>query len=198
MLALGVALASDPAVITLDPFSTRRIGGISLLDRTKWFGGHWDTAGEWRPQDVTEYRGYRAHPGRGFAVSGLMSMLGEDPARPGFVDRAALLKRCKAFPPVMAWPASEVDFITSAKTEQFYANGCAPGTPGPKGFVPQSHAAAAEVFALYYQHCMTPTTRRRYLCDPPRPLPRLGPTPAQDGGDERVQRQGVPLQHHVV
>jgi hypothetical protein len=31
--------------------------------------------------------------------------------------------------------------------------------------VPGSHAATAEFFALFYQHCMVPTTRNRYLME---------------------------------
>ena len=58
------------ATVTIDPTTRRAIGGITTLDRLKWFNGHWapDGPGDWRPEDLVEFgaAGYRAHPGRSF------------------------------------------------------------------------------------------------------------------------------------
>ena len=109
--------------------------------------------------------GYRAHPGRGFVFSSRMSMLHEDAARPGFVDRAALVKSCANIT-TGYWPVSSVDMVHSSMTRQLYANSCkGPAGPRPKGFLPASHAATAEFFALFYQHCMYPTVQDRYLIE---------------------------------
>ena len=99
-------------------------------------------------------------------MSSRMAVVQEDEHRPGFVDVASLLTSCKEFPPTSVWPVAELDFITSSKTEQLYPNSCnGPSGSRPKGFMPGSHAATAEFFALYYQHCMAPTTRNRYLME---------------------------------
>ena len=52
--------------------------------------------------------------------------------------------------------------VHSSKTEQLYANGC--GTT-PRGFVPGSPDATADFFSLFYQHCMYPTAKQRYLVE---------------------------------
>ena len=224
---LSFLLASaEAAVISVDPSTTLSIGGITTLDRSKWFGGHWSPSQEWRydrynphpcnhvhtnatmpcvlahrrtqqsytrfqhrrshkhsfppppplaflpyskrPQDLAEFGsgGYRTHPGRAFAVSSRMAQVKEDAGRPGHVDVASLLASCKSQSPDTLWPVGDLDFITSSKTQQLYANSCeGPGGARPKGFVPGSHAATAEFFALFYQHCMVPTTRSRYLME---------------------------------
>eukprot|EP01043_Picozoa_sp_COSAG02_P014659 COSAG02_NODE_608_length_19607_cov_201.543059_1_plen_753_part_00 len=165
------ASASD-VVVTVDPSVRLSIGGSSALDRLKWFGGHWSPGGgeDWRPEDYAEFgpTGFRAHPGRSFVVSGAMSMTKEDPERPGFVDRQSLLSHCAK--PTVAdlgfWPVADVDMVHSSKTGQLYPNSCkGEGGQSPKGFQPGSHAATAEFFALYYEHCMYPTIQKRYLME---------------------------------
>jgi len=56
--------------VTIDPTTRRAIGGITTLDRLKWFNGHWapDGPGDWRPEDLVEFGAAadRAHPGRSF------------------------------------------------------------------------------------------------------------------------------------
>ena len=56
--------------------------------------------------------------------------------------------------------------IVSSKPDQLYNNSCGHrnGQP-PKGFMPGSHAAAAEFFALYYKHCMPPTAQNRVFME---------------------------------
>lgn len=154
--------------VTLDPATRRSIGStaataISTFDRTKWIGGHWSLgANGWSDDEIALFgaSGYRTHPGRAFVVSGLMSQLVEDPARPGFVDAAALVEHCTAHPPVVRWPVADLNFVCSSKPNNFYNNSCSgPGGKRSKGFVPGSHAATAEFFALYYAHCMAPTPK---------------------------------------
>lgn len=165
------ASAAD-VIVTVDPSVRRSVGGVTTLDRLKWFGGHWSPGGgeDWRPEDYAEFgpAGFRAHPGRSFVVSGAMGMSTEDPLRPGFVDRQSLLKHCAR--PQAAdlgfWPVADVDMVHSSKTGQLYPNSCnGDHGPPPKGFRPGSHAATAEFFALYYQHCMYPTVQKRYLME---------------------------------
>eukprot|EP01050_Picozoa_sp_SAG11_P016527 SAG11_NODE_2264_length_3606_cov_1.320217_1_plen_1087_part_00 len=160
------------ATVLLQPSTRRTIGGgHAALDRLKWFGGHWGPSGgeDWRPQDFEQFgpAGYRAHPGRGFVVSGAMSQCKEDPARPGFVDRQSLVSHCASHPASTGmWPVEAVDMIHSSKTGQLYANSCkGPMGPPPQGFMPGSHAATAEFFALFYAHCMYPTNQSRYLME---------------------------------
>ena len=154
------------ANVALDPFTLRTIGGAGpALDRLQWFGVHTDdhTSSGWRPEDVAEFSssGYRAHPGRGFLVSGLMRYGGlvEDAARPGFVDVPSLLAACAKTTP-LGWPVGEVDMVVSSKPDQLYNNSCQGATgSAPKGFMPGSHAATAEFFALFYEHCMPATAQ---------------------------------------
>ena len=164
----SLAHPAGTTTVTIDPATRRAIGGITALDRLKWFGGHWEPDGpsDWRPEDLAEFgpAGYRAHPGRSFAVSSLMAETEEDAARPGFVDRDQLIRHCGTYPHTMGgWPAGEVDMVHSSKTEQLYPNGCkGQGGARPKGFLPGSHAATAEFFELFYAHCMYPTSQTRY------------------------------------
>jgi hypothetical protein len=59
-----------------------------------------------------------------------------------------------------------MDMIVSAKPDQLYNNSCGEhGGRQPRGFVPGSHAAAAEFFALFYAHCMPPTAQPRVLIE---------------------------------
>ena len=59
-----------------------------------------------------------------------------------------------------------MDMIVSAKPDQLYNNSCGEhGGRPPRGFVPSSHAAAAEFFALFYRHCMPPTAQPRVLME---------------------------------
>ena len=157
------------AIVSLDPQTRRSISDISDLDRSKWIGGHWGTgANGWSPSDLDLFgeSGYRAHPGRSFVFSGRMSTAKQDSNRPGFVDRTALLQSCLNNPPKVNWPVADLNFISSSKTTQLYQNKCAgPGGKRPKGFVPGSHQAVAEFFALFYQHCMAPTLRSHYLIE---------------------------------
>ena len=176
MVHAAVGGTTVTATVTADPTTLRAVGGVSTLDRIQYFGGHWGTdsrqgagSSDWRPEDLQEFgaSGYRAHPGRGFVVSSQMAQSQEDPARPGHVDRDAMIKQCRAYPhATYNWPVDEVDMVHSSKTEQLYPNGCH-GQRGtrPKGFVPGSHNATAEFFALYYTHCMYNTTQPRYLME---------------------------------
>ena len=149
--------------MSLDPLVQRSIGGVSALDRLKWFGGHWGPSGgeDWRPEDIAQFVpvGYRAHPGRSFSVSSMMAQCTEDPSRPGFVDVKLLVDHCTAHPATTGmWPLADVDMVHSSKTNQLYANSCkGKGGQLHKGFRPGSHAATAEFFALYFEHGMMPT-----------------------------------------
>ena len=161
------------ATVSLDPFTLRTIGGAGpALDRLQWFGVHTNDAPSssgWRPEDVAEFSasGYRAHPGRSFFVSSRMQEGGvvEDAARPGFVDVPSLLASCAA-PAPLGWPVGEVDMVVSSKPDQLYNNSCQGATgQAPKGFMPGSHAATAEFFALFYEHCMPATAQPRVLME---------------------------------
>ena len=92
-----------------------------------------------------------------------MSQVREDPARPGFVDVPSLLASCAQSAKLpWKWNVTDVDMIVSSKPDNLYPNSCAgPGGSRPRGFMPGSHAATAEFFALYYQHCMPPTSLGR-------------------------------------
>ena len=166
----GAPPGAPGVTVRVAPLARRTVGGVGTLDRTRWFGGHWTPRAQgvnWRPQDVDLFeRFYRAHPGRSFYVSGRMAAVREDPDRPGFVDVEALRASCAQNPPVPAsggaWSVSDIDMIVSSKTEQLYPNSCdGKGGPRPKGFMPGSHAAAAEFFALFYRFCMPPTAQSR-------------------------------------
>ena len=157
------------ATVSLYPQTRRSVGSISNLDRSKWIGGHWDTGAHgWSQNDLDLFgkKGYRAHPGRAFVFSGRMKKVKEDLHRPGFVDKSGLIEFCTNHPPRIRWSVSEMDFISSSKISQLYKNSCdGPGGKHPGGFVPGSHQATAEFFALYYKHCMVPTLRKRYLIE---------------------------------
>jgi hypothetical protein len=166
--------ASFAATLVLDPWTLHTVGGVGALDRMQWFGGHWaawETGGKdyWRPQDIEEFSGdYRAHPGRAFLVSGRMAAVKEDPARPGFVNVASLKKSCAMNGQWQqyVWNVSEVDMIVSSKGEHYYPNSCnGPSGTRPAGFMPGSHAATAEFFALYYKYCLPPTQQPRVLME---------------------------------
>lgn len=161
------------ATVSVDPFTNRSIGegSSATIDRKQWFGGHWNIYKggiQWRDEDIDLFHGkYHAHPGRSFYVSYRMSVCAEDPARPGFVDVPSLLSSCaNALQQTPAWPLEAVDMIVSSKPDQLYNNSCGHrnGQP-PKGFMPGSHAAAAEFFALYYKHCMPPTAQNRVFME---------------------------------
>ena len=129
---LRTVTARFHATVTLDPNARLTIGGHGALDRSQWFGGHWSPFvqwPQWRPEDVSLFSGaYRAHPGRGFFVSGRMAQVREDPQRPGFVDLSILRESCARTPPY-AWPSDEIDLIVSSKPDQLYPNSC----KGPSG-----------------------------------------------------------------
>ena len=105
-------LAHAVATISLDPTTRYTVGGVATLDRLQFFNGHWGTGNvvSWRPQDLAQFgpEGYRAHPGRSFYVSARMAQVGEDTARPGFVDVSSLIKSCKT-PTQVLWNVSEID-----------------------------------------------------------------------------------------
>ena len=157
------------AIVYLDPQTRRSIANITALDRSKWIGGHWGTgASGWSQEDLDLFgeSGYRAHPGRSFVFSGKMRTLKQDANRPGFVNKTDLLQSCSDRPPKVRWPVADLNFISSSKPDQLYNNSCdGPGGARPKGFMPGNHEATGEFFALYYQHCMAPTLRSRYLIE---------------------------------
>ena len=156
-------------IVYLDPQTRRSVANISALDRSKWIAGHWGTeASGWSQEELDLFgeSGYRAHPGRSFVISGRMRNVKQDTNRPGFVNKTDLLQSCSDHPPKVRWPVADLNFISSSKPDQLYNNSCAgPGGGHPKGFMPGSHQATGEFFALYYQHCMTPTLRNRYLME---------------------------------
>ena len=160
--------------VVLDPFTLRSIGrgANATIDRMQWFGGHWNiykSGIQWRDEDVELFHDrYHAHPGRSFYVSYRMSQCVEDSARPGFVDVSSLIASCANARQwsQLAWPLDAVDMIVSSKPDQLYPNSCGHRNgQAPNGFMPGSHAAAAEFFALYYQHCMPPTAQNRVFME---------------------------------
>ena len=179
--------AAVPATVSLelDLATTLYVGGISQLDRSRYFNVHGAPGpSDWRPQDValftntSEAGGLDAFVGREFTFTGRMPELRNDPLRPGYVDVAQLVRKCTSLPPKLGnWPESHVDIVASSKTAPLYPHHCAgsnPPTPPPPspspspplaGFVPGSHNATAEYFSLYYAHCLLPTTRTRILVE---------------------------------
>ena len=153
------------ATVMLQPYTRRTIGGgHAALDRLKWFGGHWGPSGgeDWRPQDFEQFgpAGYRAHPGRGFVVSGAMSQCKEDPARPGFVDRQSLVSHCANYPASTGmWPVEAVDMIHSSKTGQLYPNSC----KGPTGYVQSFGCFMGIHLVAGYSFSHAQTVRLRFL-----------------------------------
>lgn len=164
--ALLWALPAICAVqVSVDAGSRRFIGGVSTLDRKKYFnmhGGPQDSA--FTADDIALISGqYRANVGRGFVFSARMAECEEDPDRPGYVLKSSLLSRCAKYPPALnGWPAESVDFVHSSKTAQLYSNGCGGST---KGFVPGSPNATADFFSAFYDACMFPTSAGRYLVE---------------------------------
>lgn len=99
-------------------------------------------------------------------ISGRMTVVTEDPNRPGYVDVQKLLQSCQEHPSTLNdWPEAQVDVVHGAVTEQLYETGCVSPPHRPRGFVPVNGNATAEFFSIFYQHCMLPTLRSRYLIE---------------------------------
>eukprot|EP00041_Stephanoeca_diplocostata_P022724 m.544628 g.544628 ORF g.544628 m.544628 type:complete len:670 (-) comp22139_c0_seq3:370-2379(-) len=136
-----------------------QFGNSTLLDRQKFFNIHSAPGtSDWRPEDTVQFaQHYNAHLGRSFVVSGTMSVL--PPTASGRVNSTALAAQCAAHPPsLVGWPASNVELITSCKTELYYP------TMNTKGFLPRNHSAAAEMWSAFLAAC-APPWQSRYICE---------------------------------
>ena len=159
------------ATLTVDPFVQLAVGGIRQLERAKWFNIHADPAeSSWTEAEIATLGGdYRAHLGRAFHFSSRMmpwSGVVEDPNRPGYADRASLIESCETFPNSNgAWPIESVDFVTSAKPEKLFKNGCERETHPSHAFVPGSPDATAEFYSDFVAHCMKPAMSTRALLE---------------------------------
>jgi len=140
------------ASVSLAPFTVRRVGGVSRLERSTFFNVHSSPLqSEWPEEDAELFAGeMQSHLGRDFDITQRMSACVDDPQRPGYVDEQSLIEACTTTGQLNNWPSSHVNLVLSAKTELLYANGCGIATPI---WVPGSHDAAADYFSKFLQHC---------------------------------------------
>jgi len=166
LLAAASAAPSGPARVVVFWNTSLRINGAPSFDRSKYFNVHSQPgSANWDADEIAQFQTeYGASLGRSFVFSATMASVRESPTRPGFVDPQSLEAWCSSnHLKLDGWSMGSVDLIHSSKTAQLYPKGCGGGPP--KGFVPGSHNATADFFVRFFEACMMPTSRSRYLIE---------------------------------